>query len=231
MPNPIDRTLSHPAATALLGFAATALLGFAATSASAQAYYRGGYPGYGYGGGYHASTAAEGYARGMAEAVRAQGEKNLNDSRAAINREDARSKYLDNRVKAAETYWERRKVYDKEMAEQRYQEGQRRLDQRNRVMLKELSPDQFNLTTGAVAWPGLLKDPSYNDFRKPLDELFAKRAQYGALTSDEYLQAKELVRTWRGAVTARKASYPEAALRNALRFLLKLNRELDNNLG
>ncbi|MEM8866369.1 MAG: hypothetical protein AAGF31_12560, partial [Planctomycetota bacterium] len=128
-------------------------------------------------------------------------------------------------------YWERRKIYDENMAEKRYEQGKRRLAQRNRVMLRELTPDQLNTTTGAIQWPMLLRDSSYDNFRQPLDELFAKRARYGVLDSDDYLQAKDLIREWRAAVTARKATYPEAALRSSLRFLLKLNRDLDENLG
>lgn len=199
--------------------------GSPAPKALAQPYYRG------YGGGYHASTAAEGYARGMADVVRSQGAKNEADSRAAINREEARSRYLDNRTKAAETYWERRKIYQKARAEEQYALSQQRQAQRERVMLKQLTPRQFDTTTGAVDWPALLEDPSYNDFREPLDRIFSTRAKYGALKSDDYLAGKQHIRDWRAAVTARKDMYPEVALRNALRFLLKINRELDDNLG
>ncbi|MEN1679271.1 MAG: hypothetical protein AAGJ46_06730 [Planctomycetota bacterium] len=185
----------------------------------------------GYRGGYHASTAAEGYSRGVADVVRSQGAKNLMDSRAAINIEDARSKYLDNRVKAAETYWERRRIYKEARAEEQYAKSQQRQAQRSRVMLRQLAPQDLDPTTGSVAWPVLLKDAAFAKYRESLDGLFAKRAEYGELASADYLEAKTLIRDWRAAVTAAKSQYPEQAVRDALRFLLKLNRELDNNLG
>ncbi|MEM6798659.1 MAG: hypothetical protein AAF589_04025 [Planctomycetota bacterium] len=196
-----------------------------AATADAQYYYRG------YNGGYHASTAAEGYARGMADAVRSQGQKNLMDSRAAINREEARSKYIDNRTKSTNAYWERRRIYEENMAEIRYERNLKRQAQRDRQMLTQLTPQQLNPTTGVVDWPALLEEEQYDEFRKPLTDLFAKRGQYGELNSADYLEAKELVREFRAAVTANKRTYPDAAVSNALRFLLKLNRELDNNLG
>ncbi len=206
----------------VLAFAAVAMV---ALPSHAQYYYRG------YEGGYHASTAAEGYARGMAEAVRAQGQRNLYNSRAAINREQARSDYIDNTVKSTNAYWERRRIYEENTAQDRYERNQKRQAQRDRVMLTKLTPEQLNPTTGSLGWPALLQEAQYDEFREPLTELFAKRGKYGALSSTDYLQAKQLVRDFRAAVTANKRSYPEVAVRDSLRFLLKLNRELDNNLG
>lgn len=204
---------------------ALSAVGAMAAAAPGQYYYNG------YRGGYHASTAAEGYSRGVADVVRSQGAKNLMDSRAAINLEDARSKYLDNRVKAAETYWERRRIYQEARAEEQYAKSQQRQAQRSRAMLRQLGPQDLNTTTGDVAWPVLLGDPAFDEYREPLEELFAKRAEYGELSSQDYLQAKTLIREWRADVTAKKNQLPATAVRDSLRFLLKLNRELDNNLG
>ena len=59
---------------------------------------------------HHASTAAEGAARGMADVVRSAGAANLMNSEAAINIEDARSKYIDNRMQATNTYFQMKTV-------------------------------------------------------------------------------------------------------------------------
>ncbi|HTI50672.1 MAG TPA: hypothetical protein VL475_06970, partial [Planctomycetaceae bacterium] len=56
-----------------------------------------GYGGMGYGmGGYGGGTAAGNYLQGMSQVVRAQGQYNEQTSRAMINYEDARTKYIDN---------------------------------------------------------------------------------------------------------------------------------------
>ena len=189
--------------------------------AAAQYYYNG------YGGGYHASTAGESYARGMADAVRSQGMKNLADSRAAINVEQARSANIDNRTKATEAYWERKKIYDKNMAEKRYADAKVRAEHRDRNMLGDLSANDLDPTTGAVAWPALLKSEKFNKYREPLDAIFAKQGAAGALSSDDYLAAKDLIKQFRAAVTGERGSVPDNVISPSLRFLLKLDRQLD----
>lgn len=196
-----------------------------AWSAEAQYYFNG------YQGGYHASTAAEGYQRGMADVIRSQGQRNLDNSQAAINLEAARSAAIDNRTKATNAYWERKQIYEENMAPIREAKHAEYQASRQRVKLKTLSPEQFDTTTGEISWPQLLQESEYDQFRQPLDQLFAEQGKYGVLKSDDYLQAKELIRQFRGAVTANKAKYPAVALDSSLRFLLKLNRILDQNLG
>ncbi|TWT78097.1 hypothetical protein Pla123a_08860 [Posidoniimonas polymericola] len=196
--------------------------------ASAQYYYGGGQPYYnGYGGGYHASTAGESYARGMADAVRAQGEKNLADSQAAMNIEDARSANIDNRTKATNAYWERKKIYEENTAEQRYKDAQERAKVRDRNMLKSISANELDPTTGQVSWPALLKQETFDEFRKPLDDTFAKKGADGVLSSDDYLEAKSLIKQFRTAVTAQRGEFADDIISPSLRFLLKLDRELD----
>ncbi|QDU91777.1 hypothetical protein Pla175_52080 [Pirellulimonas nuda] len=220
---------------------AAVLLGFAASDCAAQyysgyygnrPYYNGyGYGGGGYGYGYRASTAAEGYARGMAKVIQAQGQKNLLDSAARINNEDARSKYLDNRVKAVETYWKRRDIYNQNMEEKLYKDSLERQERLTQVKLKAITTEELNPTTGAVRWPALLATERYDNYRRAMDELMAKRAQYGMLPVDDTLDAQQIIKDWREAVTQDKEAYSEAMVRDSLRFLLKLNRELEDNLG
>src|SRR5262245_30696968 len=80
----------------------------------------GGYGGYGgyYGGGWGYNTAGAGstpagsYLTGMGNAIRAQGEYNVNTSQAAINLEDAAKKDIENRQLWTNTYFEMRKIND-----------------------------------------------------------------------------------------------------------------------
>ena len=75
---------------------------------------------WGYGYGYrHASTYEEGVQRGFADIVRSAGAKNLMDSEAAINWEQARRAYFDNRVYGTQKYFELRARNRQARAEER----------------------------------------------------------------------------------------------------------------
>src|SRR5262245_26341410 len=72
-----------------------------------------------WGGDYHSSTLEEGMQRGHADVVRSYGMANLLNSQAAQNYEQARKDYLDNRLKATQTYFEMRRYHDEAVKAQR----------------------------------------------------------------------------------------------------------------
>ena len=65
-------------------------------------------------------TPASSYARGMADVIRSQGARNLLDAQAATEAEEARKKYLENRMQATETYFRMKSI------NRSYREDQRR---------------------------------------------------------------------------------------------------------
>lgn len=185
----------------------------------------------GWGGGYHSSTAAEGYLQGMSSVINAQGQANLNNSMAARNMQEAYNRALDNRVKQVETYrWRRDTALERQREElsARRQQSEARLAKRR---LTDLTPSEFDPASGVVNWPALLREPAYDEYRQRLDDLMAKRAQYGALSMQEYTEAVTAIKDWRMAVTAVRKNYPYNAVGQALRFLLRLDREVDSQMG
>jgi len=147
--------------------------------------YGGGWGGWGghgwggWGGRYnHASTAAEGYLEGAASVIRAQGTKNLLDSRARINNEEARRRNYLNHGLGIQSYFEGRAL------NKAYRDGERAPPMTPEVAAKlardglpaSLSDDQFNRKTGAIAWPDLLLGDSFSYHRRALGELFAARS-------------------------------------------------------
>lgn len=142
----------------------------------------GGVPiGVGVGGGYgwgHASTAAEGAARGYADVVRSQGMANLANSAAAINYEDARKSYLDNRLKATQTYFEMRRYNTEarraEKAPPLSPEGYVRLARQQAPA--QLSTSQLDPLTGSITWVMPLRRPEYGQLRAAVEKLFHDRA-------------------------------------------------------
>jgi hypothetical protein len=83
---------------------------YSGTNGYGAAGYYPAYGGYGYGYGYHSSTYEEGVLRGMGALARARGEANYWNSVAAINRQEALARYIQNREQATETYFRMRQI-------------------------------------------------------------------------------------------------------------------------
>ena len=186
---------------------------------------------YGWGGGYHASTAAEGLARGAADVIRARGENNLSNALAQRQWEAARKQQLENKVLKVRTFYERRAIYEYEHAEEIALRRERAEARLARIRLSDFSAAEFDPTTGEIQWPALLADQAFIDYSIWFDSLLAERAKYGQLDAGALGEAQTLIKQWRAEVTAVKDQVPQAVLRDSLRFLLRLDRELQTKLG
>ncbi len=178
-----------------------------------------------------ASTAAEGFQRGMADVIQAQGNRNLSNSQAAINVQDAWSQNIDNQVKSVNAFWEKRDIYQQRQQEQFAQIAAKRNAYIERHGLGSLTPQEFDRTTGAIAWPRVLEQEQYDQYRNTFNELFKARAYNGALTGQQYMEATAASKEWRNMLSQQRDVYPAPILSQMIRFILKLNRELDDNLS
>jgi hypothetical protein len=178
-----------------------------------------------------ASTAAEGYANGVSNIISAQGQKNVNDSQAAINLTQARSSQIDNQVKSVNAYWEKKGIYNEHQQKELEAIDQKRAAYLEKNVLTSLTPEEFDRTTGSVNWPRVLDQKQYDQYRLTLTKLFQQRAYSGALTGDEYMQATAASKGWRAMLSSQQNVYPTPILKQMIRFILKLDRELDDNLG
>jgi hypothetical protein len=97
--------------------------------------------------------------------------------------------------------------------------------------VQPLTPEEFDRTTGRITWPKVLEQSQYDKYRMTLDEMFKKRAYAGALTSDDYMTAMNASKDWRAMLNTQKDTYPAPILSQMIRFVLKLDRELKDNLG
>jgi uncharacterized membrane protein YheB (UPF0754 family) len=177
------------------------------------------------------STAAEGYQRGLGSVINAQGSKNLSDSQAAINLTDARSNQIDNQVKSVNAYWEKNDIYNQHLQQKNYKIEQRRASLLAKNQVPPLTTEEFDSTTGHITWPKVMTQPQYDQYRDQLDKLFQDRAQQGYLSGDEYAQATAASKDWHNMMAGQKDQYPSKILDQMLRFLVKLNRELDDYLS
>jgi hypothetical protein len=126
---------------------------------------------------HHASTWEEGALRGTGDLMRAAGELNYNSSLASINYQEAYSLYLDNRLKAASTYFDLRQLNRDARAEAR---GQRATPDELSDYAKARAPDrlaahQFDATTNRLVWPASLSGDLFAEERGAIDRLVETR--------------------------------------------------------
>ena len=158
-----------------------------ASVASAQTYspasaegagYGGMHGGYGgYGGTSHSSTYEEGVFRGLADFTRAIGDADYMSSLAGINRQESWSRYLDNRKKVAETYFEMRQI--NRAAREAARPQPLSLTQ-YAALAKQQAPERmteadYNRVVGRLAWPAVLAGEEFAAERTALDKAFAGR--------------------------------------------------------
>jgi hypothetical protein len=97
--------------------------------------------------------------------------------------------------------------------------------------LQGLTPEEFDRTTGAIVWPRLLEQPKFDEFRKQYDEFFQKWASNGAMGSDDYMTIMAASKQWRNMLAAEQGNYPPNILSQMTRFVLKLDRVVNDYLG
>ncbi|MFO0792214.1 MAG: hypothetical protein U0805_22375 [Pirellulales bacterium] len=179
----------------------------------------------------NSSTAGEGYQRGAAAVISAAGEASLNASQARINNQDAYSQAIDNSTKSVNAFWEQKDIYNERQQKQLAEIDRQRQAYLDKHGLKSLTPEEFDRTTGTVAWPKVLDQGQYDQYRKTLDKLLKQRAYAGALTGDEYMQATAASKDWRALLAKQRDVYPSPILSQMIRFILKVDREINDNLG
>jgi hypothetical protein len=77
----------------------------------------------------------------------------------------------------------------------------------------------------------VLEQKQYDKYRNVLDALMKKRAYQGALTGDEYMQAAAASKEWRAMLAKQHGVYPAPILSQMIHFVLKIDREIDENLS
>jgi hypothetical protein len=180
-----------------------------------------------YGGWYvdnSASTAAEGYARGISDVVRAQGQYNLATSQAAINMTEAQSREIDVREKFTNAYFDMRATNRAARAAER---GPRdtmddfvRYAQAGRPA--PLSPSQFDPVSGRIYWPRALRTDVFAGDRAALDELFAQRATYGDLSIAQVDQLRRHSNSMLQQLKGQVATLDPSAYINGKKFVESL---------
>lgn len=178
---------------------------------------------------YHASTAAEGYANGVANVTRSQGMANLLNSQAAINMTEAQKNEMENRQQWTNTYFQMRQANTQYRAQERG--PQTTMEQAVRYAQagkpQPLSPSELDTVDGAISWPMFLKTPAYADDRQKLEDLYAKRAKLGGITADDYMQINQTTQAMLDTLKTQVKEIPPTDYVATKQFLQSLAYEVN----
>jgi hypothetical protein len=154
------------------------------------------YSGWGNYGNPGSGTVAGSYLYGLGDVVRAEGEYNLNTSAAAINYSTAQRQQIQNWRNYIDAYYYSRRVYQDKLAAQtakdrKYiQEDWPRLHAAMKP--QGLTPTELDPVTGKLQWPMILRSQVFENQCAELQELFAKRAHYGALSYKDHKKVSDV---------------------------------------
>ena len=153
-------------------------LAVSSSTAGAQSFVTGHVPvvgSHGVYGGYHSSTAAEGYLRGYAGVIQARGMAATYLSQAAINFEAARRQYLENRLLQAR--------YNQARAQARAQYKQRRHEEFVRRRGSRLERIAKQKSKNSLGWPQAVAGNRYKPLRNEIEALIRLRDRLGTTGS------------------------------------------------
>jgi hypothetical protein len=192
--------------------------------------YYGGWGGWGFGGwGWGAgSTAAGSYLTGLGNAIRAQGQYNLDTSAAAINLAEAAKRDIENQKLWTQTYFEMRNI------NQAYRSAQRRPPAPPETWVRlaqnaapdRPSPGELDPVTGKIHWPAGLLGGEFKAYRDRLDALFADRAlAAGAIGADMHALIRDTLNQMLDELRSRIRNFETSQYVAARRFLISLRHE------
>ncbi len=181
-----------------------------------------------WGGSWHASTAEEGMARGMADLTRSAGMANLLNSEAAINMQTAARMNMENRVYGTEAYFDRRRINrEAREANRRPQATPEDLARFAKARApSRLSASELDPFSGHIAWPQLLQQEIYAEYREALETLFEERAISGDLNIQQRSDLRQLTNEMQQTLRTRIREYPPQEYMQARTFIEGLRAEL-----
>ncbi|MGE5192970.1 MAG: hypothetical protein ACM3U2_10740 [Deltaproteobacteria bacterium] len=181
---------------------------------------------YGYGYGFGGGTVEGNALMGMSTVIRSAGEYNLYTAEAGVNYEEARSKYLDNRRKWTQQYFqmrETRSAIDAQKKESARQSRDAYYAASKSELSRAASPVALDPVTGHITWPEILLADEFKKPRKQVDELFelrAKTSQAAGSSLKIHAATEELSRILRSRV----AKIPANEYMSARKFIDELDR-------
>lgn len=180
---------------------------------------------------HHSSTAAEGFLRGKAAVIQAQGSFRLTESQAQILRQQARWLDRENDLLQTQALLAQKKMWnDARVAEQKEQEarrieGQQLLANRQATVYRQvyqLATDEFDSITGAITWPAVLQNEYFDCQRERVAELVKQQFSYGEPKPATASQIKRAVEQLASSLRQVSTEVPRDEYLAAQKFLTSL---------
>lgn len=188
---------------------------------------------------HHASTLQEGVLRGSADRIRAMGEFNYNTATAALIFEEARKANYENEMRHAETFWNKKNLYDAQIAARK---------QRRAVLTPVARPDDSPAPAAAApaaspvslkvrtpfadpsqpgfVWPQAFNHPAFAASRERLAGYFAERSPANSgPQSINYLRISNTTAEMRSTLSDLVREMPPMFYTDARQFLDRAAQE------
>lgn len=178
--------------------------------------------------GYHSSTAAEGYARGMAAVIWAKGQYNLATSEAMINRRAAEKQQIANHKQGVENYFALRETNRAARAAERGPRTPLRTVETSQAQVNNsdrAAESSFDPFTGKIAWPELLRRETYDSFRSELEHVYAQRSPGSGFSSAQKERVAEVANAMLTELKEHIREHSTGEYLAARRFLTRLASE------
>ncbi len=172
-----------------------------------------------------AATVGESHARGMADVIRSQSQANYLNAQAIGSLEDARTKYLNNRALATETYLAKRRAWDEYRQKEQDAAQTKLIAYLQQGKLAPLTSSELYPDTGSISWPLILRQEKYAETRESIEQAFGKRAT-GSLTSEEFMKTSLALNEWRRSLAGPSDPFTPTDVREAAQLLNRLDRQL-----
>jgi len=149
-------------------------------------------------------------------------------AKAADDLERVREMALDNDLKAAKAFYDRRKMYADHRAQHAAPRDKNDLARRSKATTERASVYEVDPLRGRIFWPSVLKREEFVDSRVQMDVLFAERKSHQAgLGSNFCRQTKMLAGEMRGQLREMVDNLSPSEYVAARKFLDKLSMEAE----
>jgi hypothetical protein len=189
---------------------------------------------------HHSSTAAEGFLRGKAAVIQAQGNFLLSKSQATILFEQARALDRENDLRqtqallAQHAMWREGRYAERREFEARREAGRAKIEARRQMVHRaayQLSPEDLNPATGEIRWPVALQSTKFAGEREKLDELMRQHVGYGSSQADVSAEIARLTKDMATSLRSEIRNLAKDEYIAAQKFLLGLKLEVGNVQG
>ncbi len=187
--------------------------------------------------GYHTSGYYRHYGHELANVIRSTAQANLLNAHARTQNEVARSARLDNDIKSLTTHFERRRINSTVRFAHLWERGAQAKAQKASTAeiaalvglpdnaADRLAADELHPQTGRLSWPLLLEMEHFTRARRPVNELFKRRAAEGRINPDHYLSLVDWIEKVKLELNKNVHNYPAQDYVEAKDFLARLVAE------